>query len=54
MNENEQRSSNPEIVQRKPYERPMIIYRQPLEARAAVCTPHPPGKADATCMTAFS
>jgi hypothetical protein len=37
---------------RKPYEKPMIIYRQPMEARATVCSA--PGKSDTTCTTAFS
>jgi len=31
---------------RRPYERPAILFREPLEAVAAACTPQPPGKAD--------
>jgi hypothetical protein len=40
---------------KKPYERPQIIYRAPLEAMAAVCTPAP-GKAIGTagCTVQFS
>ena len=30
---------------KKAYEPPAVIYRAPLEAMAAVCTPAPPGKA---------
>jgi hypothetical protein len=26
------------------YERPRILHREPLEAMAAVCAPHPPAK----------
>jgi hypothetical protein len=29
---------------RRPYQRPCILYRQPLEAMAAVCAPAPPAK----------
>lgn len=29
---------------RKPYERPRILSREPLEAVAAVCAPAPPAK----------
>jgi hypothetical protein len=41
---------------RKAYERPQIIYRAPLEAMAAICTPAPPGKAlgDGNCTVQFS
>lgn len=31
---------------KRPYERPAILFREPLEAVAAACTPTPPGKAD--------
>jgi hypothetical protein len=31
---------------RRPYERPRILYREPLEAMASVCAPHPPAKAN--------
>jgi len=30
---------------KKPYAKPQVVYQQPLEAMAAVCTPSPPGKA---------
>jgi hypothetical protein len=29
---------------KKPYRRPQILYREPLEAMAALCTPAPPAK----------
>jgi len=29
---------------REPYEPPRIVYREPLEAVATVCTPSPPAK----------
>jgi len=29
---------------RRPYEAPRILYREPLEAMAAVCSPTPPAK----------
>lgn len=31
---------------KKKYRRPEILYREPLEAMAALCTPRPPAKAD--------
>jgi hypothetical protein len=35
---------------RKPYRKPEILYREKLEAMAAVCTPAPPAKANpGTC-----
>jgi hypothetical protein len=37
---------------KKPYAKPLVVYQQPLEAMAAVCTPSPPGKADFTCNPA--
>lgn len=30
--------------EKKPYEKPQVIYRAPLEAMAAVCAPSPPAK----------
>jgi hypothetical protein len=33
-------------LSKRPYERPAILFREPLEAVAAACTPTPPGKAD--------
>lgn len=52
--EHKQPVSEREVSERKPYEKPTIVYRQPLEARASVCTPAPPGKSDANCTQAFS
>ena len=43
-----------EIAPKKAYEKPQIVYRAPLEAMAAVCTPQPPGKADLSCGTVNS
>jgi hypothetical protein len=37
------RSDDEEPVKRR-YEPPRILYREPLEAMAAVCAPHPPAK----------
>jgi hypothetical protein len=35
---------------RRPYERPQILSREPLEAVAAVCSPAPPAKSNpGTC-----
>ena len=31
-------------VKKKAYRRPEILYREPLEAMAALCTPSPPAK----------
>lgn len=31
---------------KKPYRRPEILYREKLEAMAALCVPTPPGKAN--------
>lgn len=38
-------SSRSEGVEREPYEPPRIVYREPLETVALICTP-PPGKGD--------
>jgi hypothetical protein len=38
---------------RRPYQRPRILERQPIEAVAAVCTV-PGGKNDPTCLVGFS
>ena len=39
--------------QKKPYRRPEIVYREPLEAMAALCTPAPPAKINlGACPTA--
>jgi hypothetical protein len=36
----------PDITERRPYQPPRILFREPLEAMAAICTPHPPAKAN--------
>ena len=36
-------------AEKKPYEPPRILTREPLEAMAAVCTPTPPGKGGGIC-----
>ncbi len=41
-------------AQKKPYAKPEIIYRAPLESMAAVCLPRPPGKATPSCRTQHS
>lgn len=38
---------------KKPYEKPGVMYRAPLEAMAATCSTFP-GKAAGVCGTAFS
>ena len=38
---------------KKKYQRPEILYREPLEAMAALCVPRPPAKANVgTCPLA--
>ena len=39
---------------RRPYEKPMIVFEQKLEALAAVCNVPSIGKAPGTCTYAFS
>lgn len=39
--------------ERRPYERPRITFREPLEAVAAICTP-PNGKAIFPCVVSSS
>ncbi len=40
-------------AKKKAYRRPEILYREPLEAMAALCTPSPPAKATVgTCPLA--
>lgn len=39
---------------RRPYEKPAILWREPLEAMASECTSVPGGKSDALCVIAFS
>jgi hypothetical protein len=36
----------PEQPKRKPYVTPLILSREPLEAMAALCSPHPPAKSN--------
>jgi hypothetical protein len=37
---------------RRPYEPPRILFREPLEAMASICTPAPPAKHNVgTCPT---
>jgi hypothetical protein len=31
-------------ARRRAYQRPRILFREPLEAMASVCAPHPPAK----------
>lgn len=41
-----------ETSRRKPYVPPRVLYREPLEAMAAVCAPSPPAKNNpGTCPT---
>jgi hypothetical protein len=46
MNEEKQAGEVVEPPGRKPYSAPRIVSREPLEAMAAVCSPHPPSKAN--------
>jgi hypothetical protein len=39
-------SPAPAAASRRPYQAPRILFREPLEAMAAICTPHPPAKAN--------
>ena len=39
-------SALPETGARRPYQAPRILFREPLEAMAAICSPHPPAKAN--------
>lgn len=39
-----QRHPQPSEGGKRPYERPRILHREPLEAMAAVCAPRPPAK----------
>jgi hypothetical protein len=36
----------PEQTPRRPYQPPRILFREPLEAMASICSPHPPAKAN--------
>lgn len=38
--------STPDRKVRRRYEAPRILYREPLEAMAAVCAPSPPAKSN--------
>jgi hypothetical protein len=56
MKDNENRDENERgngKAKKKAYRRPEILYREALEAMAALCTPSPPAKATVgTCPTA--
>lgn len=43
-----------QVKAKKPYAPPAIIYREPLEAMAAVCSPGGGGKARGICTLPFS
>src|SRR5260370_723149 len=36
----------PAAAPRRPYQAPRILFREPLEAMAAICSPHPPANAN--------
>ncbi len=36
--------ASPAPAARRPYQAPRILFREPLEAMAAICSPHPPAK----------
>lgn len=44
--DSEQADKTPELRKKKPYRPPEVLYREPLEAMAAVCAPAPPSKND--------
>jgi len=44
--ETQETSETPENSVRRPYQAPRILFREPLEAMAAICSPHPPAKAN--------
>lgn len=48
MKDDKNQASSNEASKRvkKAYRRPEILYREPLEAMAALCTPRPPAKAN--------
>jgi hypothetical protein len=49
----ENRAGDAQPTNKKKYRRPEILYREPLEAMAALCTPRPPAKANVgTCPLA--
>jgi len=39
---------------KRPYEKPAILYHEPLEATAGDCDVRPPGKADISCSVTSS
>jgi hypothetical protein len=51
--QDEHGSSRVPGARRRPYQRPRILERQPIEAVAAVCSV-PGGKNDPTCLVGFS
>jgi len=60
MEKNEQAMKNVELdsqaahEERKPYEKPRIIFRQPIEFRAIVCEQSGGGKGQSSCTYTFS
>jgi hypothetical protein len=42
--ETSETSETSEDIARRPYQAPRILFREPLEAMAAICSPHPPAK----------
>jgi hypothetical protein len=42
----QERRGTGDALGRRPYESPRILYREPLEAMAAVCAPSPPAKSN--------
>ncbi len=39
-------AASPAAGPRRAYQPPRILFREPLEAMAAICSPHPPAKAN--------
>lgn len=52
--ENVQPNDQAAHEERKPYEKPRIIFRQPIEFRAIVCEQSGGGKGQSNCTVAFS
>ena len=48
MNENQAQVNRTE---KKPYEKPQVVYRERLEAMATSCTPNGKTGVDANCIT---
>ncbi len=43
-----------EPTRKKAYEPPQVVFREPLEAMAIICTPSPPGKDAGLCSSPSS